>query len=253
QLKSLDFSSIDNDAWERCIDEPIFYDDLFLDYKNEQPSASLTQDSNNITSIIAIESVEHKQTYMIDQIEPISSINANNKENIDSTIFIQELDTIINQEHIEQDYITVEQQHNSYLDLNELVQRLEQLDSSSNISMDEREIKSSTDLIDHEEENSQFNIENLTSIINEIRKPRCITKISKKQLVIEEPVSIDIRQALLMSKPAVNLSKPAQTQCIDKVSDLEIVKQGKGFKIGYIDRQGTDQRVILTKRIEAAP
>ncbi|CAF4589355.1 unnamed protein product, partial [Rotaria magnacalcarata] len=40
---------------------------------------------------------------------------------------------------------------------------------------------------------------------------------------------------------------------IDKVSDLEIVKQGKGFKIGYIDRQGTDQRVILTKRIEAAP
>lgn len=44
-----------------------------------------------------------------------------------------------------------------------------------------------------------------------------------------------------------------QTQRIDKVSDLEIVKQGKGFKIGYVDRQGTDQRVILTKRIEAGP
>jgi hypothetical protein len=43
------------------------------------------------------------------------------------------------------------------------------------------------------------------------------------------------------------------TQRIDKVSDLEIVKQGKGFKIGYVDRQGTDQRVILTKRIEAGP
>lgn len=43
------------------------------------------------------------------------------------------------------------------------------------------------------------------------------------------------------------------SQRIDKVSDLEIVKQGKGFKIGYVDRQGTDQRVILTKRIEAGP
>ncbi|CAF3459631.1 unnamed protein product [Rotaria socialis] len=253
QFKSLNFSSIDNDAWERCIDEPIFYDDLFLGYKNEEQCASLTQDSNNITSIIAIEPAEHQQTYMIDQIEPISSIDANNKENIDSTIFIQKLDTVINQENIEQDYITMEQQPNSYLDLNELVQRLEQLDSTSRISMDERETKSSPDLIDHEENNSQFNIENLISIVNEIRKPRCITKISKKQLVIEEPVSIDLRQALLMTKPAVNLSKRYQTQCIDKVSDLEIVKQGKGFKIGYIDRQGADQRVILTKRIEAAP
>ncbi|CAF0791943.1 unnamed protein product [Rotaria sp. Silwood1] len=44
-----------------------------------------------------------------------------------------------------------------------------------------------------------------------------------------------------------------QTHRIDKVSDLEIVKQGKGFKIGYVDRQGTDQRVILTKRIQAGP
>ncbi|CAF2306884.1 unnamed protein product [Rotaria sp. Silwood2] len=44
-----------------------------------------------------------------------------------------------------------------------------------------------------------------------------------------------------------------QTHRIDKVSDLEIVKQGKGFKIGYVDRQGTDQRVILTKRIPAGP
>lgn len=44
-----------------------------------------------------------------------------------------------------------------------------------------------------------------------------------------------------------------ETQRIDKVSDLEIIKQGKGFKIGYVDRQGTDQRVILTKRIQAGP
>lgn len=44
-----------------------------------------------------------------------------------------------------------------------------------------------------------------------------------------------------------------QSHRIDKVSDLEIIKQGNGFKIGYTDRQGTDQRVILTKRIQAGP
>lgn len=48
-------------------------------------------------------------------------------------------------------------------------------------------------------------------------------------------------------------SSRAHSQRIDKVSDLEIIKQGKGFKIGYVDRQGTDQRVILTKRIPAGP
>ena len=68
-----------------------------------------------------------------------------------------------------------------------------------------------------------------------------------------------------LSTPSPILSKPKSdsiattqatryvTQRIEKVSDLEIVKQGKGFKIGYVDRQGTDQRVILTKRIEAGP
>jgi hypothetical protein len=54
-------------------------------------------------------------------------------------------------------------------------------------------------------------------------------------------------------EPAAMQSTLHQSQRIDKVSDLEIVKQGKGFKIGYVDRQGTDQRVILTKRIEAGP
>ena len=47
--------------------------------------------------------------------------------------------------------------------------------------------------------------------------------------------------------------KHHQRQYTDKVSDLEIVKQGNGFRIGYIDRQGTEQRVILTKRIETTP
>jgi hypothetical protein len=55
-----------------------------------------------------------------------------------------------------------------------------------------------------------------------------------------------------ISEPPIHSTR-YHTNRIDKVSDLEIVKQGKGFKIGYVDRQGTDQRVILTKRIEAGP
>ena len=55
-----------------------------------------------------------------------------------------------------------------------------------------------------------------------------------------------------ISEPPLHAAR-YHSQRIDKVSDLEIVKQGKGFKIGYVDRQGTDQRVILTKRIEARP
>ncbi|CAF0856701.1 unnamed protein product, partial [Didymodactylos carnosus] len=71
-----------------------------------------------------------------------------------------------------------------------------------------------------------------------------------------------------LSSPPRGLSAPAypgehllrdpyrhqfQTQRINKVCDLEIVKQGKGFKVGYVDREGTDQRVILTKRFDAGP
>jgi hypothetical protein len=55
-----------------------------------------------------------------------------------------------------------------------------------------------------------------------------------------------------ISEPPIHSTR-YNTQRIDKVSDLEIVKQGRNFKIGYTDRQGTDQRVILTKRIEAGP
>jgi len=55
-----------------------------------------------------------------------------------------------------------------------------------------------------------------------------------------------------ISEPPVYAPRYHTTR-IDKVSDLEIVKQGKGFKIGYVDRPGTDPRVILTKRIQAGP
>ncbi|CAF1306271.1 unnamed protein product [Adineta steineri] len=68
------------------------------------------------------------------------------------------------------------------------------------------------------------------------------------------PPSLPISQIMPRKSSETSLNSTRyNTQRIDKVSDLEIMKQGKGFKIGYVDRQGTDQRVILTKRIEAGP
>ncbi|CAF3429001.1 unnamed protein product, partial [Rotaria sp. Silwood2] len=141
-----------------------------------------------------VESINHQETYIIDQIEPILLINEQNQENSDSNNFIQHIDQNKKHEIIEQDYLLFEQQSDNYLDPNELVHRLEQLDLSN-----KQEIITNLDLND--EQNINFNIEHLTSIVDEI----------------------------------------------------QIVKQGNGFKIGYSDRQGTDQRVILTKRIEAGP
>jgi hypothetical protein len=66
------------------------------------------------------------------------------------------------------------------------------------------------------------------------------------------PSPILLPMARRISEPPLHTGR-FNMQRIDKVSDLEIVKQGRGFKIGYVDRQGTDQRVILTKRIEAGP
>jgi hypothetical protein len=184
--KSTNFSDIDHEAWERSIDEPILI--------NEQEEMILNDEySNNLTSIIPIESLDHQKAYIIDQIEPIFFFNEKSEAN-----FLEQIDDHGNDSSIQQDYLTIEPQSETYLDPTELSHRLEQLDLSNKT------------LITHQEETTHL------------------------------PKSI---------------SKPThyQTQRIDKVSDLEIVKQGKGFKIGYIDRQGTDQRVILTKRIEAGP
>ena len=82
---------------------------------------------------------------------------------------------------------------------------------------------------------STVEIEQLQSIVHDIRQ------MNEQRLVIRDE-----------HLPTVDRSRALQ-QRVDKVSDLEIVKQGNGFKIGYVDRQGTDQRVILTKRIEARP
>lgn len=62
---------------------------------------------------------------------------------------------------------------------------------------------------------------------------------SHKEEIIETPLSYS--------------SLRHSTQRVDKVADLEIVKQGNNFKIGYVDRQGIEPRIILTKKITAGP
>ncbi|CAF3616162.1 unnamed protein product [Rotaria sp. Silwood1] len=248
-LKSVNFSDIDHDAWERCIDEPIFYDDLCLDYKKEEELLSINQYTNNLITIIPIESLNSKETYTIDQIEPILLLNEYKQENIDSMNFIQQIDQNKKHNTIEQDYLLIEQQFDNYLDPNELVHRLEQLDLSK-----QQEIIINHKIIDNHDENLKFNIENLTSIIDDIHQINHKNLTTMKKFLLQQPLNIEQKQnPLTITKSPNNLPIRYHNQCIDKVSDLEIVKQGKGFKIGYIDRQGTDQRVILTKRIEAGP
>lgn len=251
-MDSVNFTNIDHDAWERCIDEPIFYDDLCLNYKNEEESMEFNEYANNLSTIIPIDTSELTENLITDKIESISLTNEFTKEYVDSNNFIQKLDSTVNSQAVEQDYLTVELQLNHYLDPNELVQRLEQLDSPSNNFTDQQDINTTIDLVDNSEQNINVDIENLTSILNEIRQANHMKKVSTKKLILQEPINVEKSQSLVLTKPATTLSKPFQSQRLDKVSDLEIVKQGKGFKIGYIDRQGTDQRVILTKRIEAA-
>ena len=162
QNHQMKFPEIDHEAWERAINEEY---------------------THNLSSIISIEPVEEKSMCIVHEIEPILITHQNSEKT-----FIEEIPINQNQSSIQQDYITIEPQSETYLDPNELSHRLEQLEEKQ-----EQEI---------------------------IVLPQLITKSSHR---------------------------------IDKVSDLEIVKQGKGFKIGYVDRQGTDQRIILTKRIEAGP
>ncbi|CAF4687549.1 unnamed protein product, partial [Rotaria sp. Silwood2] len=215
--------------------------DLCLNYKNEEDSLSVNQNLNNLIIIMPVESINHQETYIIDQIEPILLINEQNQENSDSNNFIQHIDQNKKHEIIEQDYLLFEQQSDNYLDPNELVHRLEQLDLSN-----KQEIITNLDLND--EQNINFNIEHLTSIVDEIRQ---VNHKKTKKILLQQPLNIE--QKLPLTKSTNNLPIRYQNHCIDKVSDLEIVKQGNGFKIGYSDRQGTDQRVILTKRIEAGP
>lgn len=198
----MNFSDIDHEAWERSIDEPVFYDDLSVEYNNQEELISNEEHSDNL---IPIKSFHDKQkSYIIDQIEPILLLNENHQEN-----FIEKFDQTKTHSLIEQDYITIEQQSDTSLDPNDLAHRL-----------------------------SQLNLSNQT-LINEENSKLTATETFKHPLSIPKPIN--------------NSPIRYQTQRIEKVSDLEIVKQGKGFKIGYIDRQGTDQRIILTKRIEAGP
>lgn len=239
----MNFSDIDHDAWERCIDEPMCYDALSLQYHNEQDLMSTNQYSNNFSAIIPVESFDSKTRYLMDEIEPISSFDALNQKHVDSNTFIEEIHQSANHQVINQDYLTIETQLDNYLDPNELTHRLEQLDLPNTNSNDEQNETNNSHYDNHHTEDTlKLNVENLTSIVNEIHRHSFMNKRLLEQC---QPVSLP--------KPANAQPMVYQNQRIDKVSDLEIVKQGNGFKIGYTDRHGTDQRVILTKKIEAGP
>ena len=126
--------------------------------------------TQNLSAIIPIDNLEEKHTYLTDEIQPV----------------------VITDKHPDKTYIEeiCTESTESFVDPNDLSQRLEQLDHSNR---------------------------------------------QEEKIIIHQPV----------------LTKSFQR--IEKVSDLEIVKSEKGFKIGYIDRPGTDQRIILTKHIEAGP
>jgi hypothetical protein len=162
-----------------------------------------------------------------------------NFSDIDHIVWEQSINDPVFDEHFPEEFIT----NNEYADNLTSIIPIESFDHIRNSTIDKIE----PILFRNENHENNFiqessnktlvdqssNVQHLTAIINDIHQ----TNHVQKQLLNIE------------SKP-----KPLnryQTHRIDKVSDLEIVKQGKGFKIGYIDRQGTDQRIILTKRIEA--
>ena len=202
--------------------------------------------SDNLTSIIPTQSFDYEPTYVIDQIEPAAPY----KENVDSTNFIQQADQTVVHPLVQEDYITIDQEFDINLDADDLADRLAHLDHSANKTLvHQQEEIINIHIFDKAEPKSTCNIENLTSIVDEIRQLDRI-KSSTEKLLSQQSIHLENKQSISVMKPSTIHCKP---QRIDKVSDLEIMKQGKGFKIGYVDRQGTDQRVILTKRIEAGP
>ncbi|CAF1070612.1 unnamed protein product, partial [Adineta ricciae] len=226
QVKSMHFCDADNQIWEQSMNAPTL--------------------SDNLTSIIPIQSFDYEPTYVIDQIEPAASY----KENLDSTSFIQQTDQTVVHPLVQEDYITIDQEFDINLDADDLADRLAHLDHSANKTLvHQQEEVINIHIFDKAEPNPTCNIENLTSIVDEIRQLDRI-KSSTEKLLSQQSIHPENKQPVSAMKPSTIHCKP---QRIDKVSDLEIMKQGKGFKIGYVDRQGTDQRVILTKRIEAGP
>ena len=235
------------------MDGPISYNDVCLDFNRNEEALSNEQYSTNSISIVPNASSDHKEIYIVDQIEPVLLYNELSQENLDSNNFIRRIDENTHQPTIREDYITTEEQSYTYFDPNDLVQRLEQLGSRSKLSLSNEENETNHFLVDNNEQNSKLNIEHLTTLIDEIYQTNHIRKTSEDKYLLHQPLNIEQEHLSLIKDSAQNLPIRYQKHRTDKVSDLEIVKQGKGFKIGYIDRQGTDQRVILTKRIEAGP
>ncbi|CAF1631281.1 unnamed protein product, partial [Adineta ricciae] len=110
-----------------------------------------------------------------------------------------------------------------------------------------------------EEEDEELENEQISSpaVVNNVPISSDFVSESEEQVSLTKvespsPASVLTPMTRRISDTSMHSAR-YQSQRIDKVSDLEIVKHANGFKIGYVDRQGTDQRVILTKRIEAGP
>ncbi|CAF1116738.1 unnamed protein product [Adineta steineri] len=136
-------------------------------------------------------------------------------------------------------------------------QRPTHLELNPNEEMEENEQISSPTLVNNVPVSSNI-ISDLEQQLSSYKvktpSPSLPLSPSPPPLPSPSPPSLPISQIMPRKSSETSLNSTRyNTQRIDKVSDLEIMKQGKGFKIGYVDRQGTDQRVILTKRIEAGP
>ena len=140
---------------------------------------------------------------------------------------------------------------------------------STNIEEENEEIRSSTQISDTFAELSMFRPHSLSTIPSSRESQyessgdgEDLSENDRQKKTSFEPLRSNLTtnddQNWMKTEISINQNESSvqQIQTIEriaKVSDLEIVKQGKGFKIGYIDRQGTDQRVILTKHIEPRP
>ncbi|UJR26376.1 hypothetical protein I4U23_007709 [Adineta vaga] len=149
--------------------------------------------------------------------------------------------------------------------LQTIVTELHQTSSGKSIPRPQRPTHLELNTEEHEEENEQTsspalvnNIPTSSDIISELEEQVSLSKLkspspsSPSTSPTPSPLPVSLPMTRRISDTSMQSAR-FHSQRIDKVSDLEIVKQGKGFKIGYVDRQGTDQRVILTKHIEAGP
>ena len=196
------------------------------------------------------------------QIEELTSIAQNirqiNQEKSTGSLasIVEDIHAQTNNQHLTK---IVDHHHSPPIaNLQTLITEIHQTPIGKSIARPKRPTHLSLDEYDDEEEDEE--LQSTPVVIESPSIPTNIVSDLEQQLAAYKMKTPSPPPAPVVPPPiARRISEPPAyatrhySQRIDKVSDLEIVKQGKGFKIGYVDRQGTDQRVILTKRIEAGP